>query len=92
MEFYLKYDGPLKSNAGPKEKHRIREFFHPQMKKLWDIDPLKNCKNEFLKPENDLCVIKEIDGISFAPLVTKVLKLICQLDITLLWPEEESLK
>lgn len=88
MEFYLKYDGPLKSNAGAKAKHNIREHFHPQMKKLWDIEPLKGCKEFFLTSGKELSVLKEVDDVVFAPLVSSVLKFICQLDITILWPEE----
>ena len=88
MEFYLKYDGPLKSNAGPIDKHRIREYFCPQLKKLWDIKPLNDVKEGFLTPEGPLSVLKEVDGVVFAPLVSSVLKFICQLDITVLWPEE----
>ena len=88
MEFYLKYDGPLKSNAGPKDKHNIREYLYPQMKKLWDIKPLKSCKDVFLTSGSKLSVLKEVDGVVFAPRVSRVLKFICQLDITILWPEE----
>ena len=88
MEFYLKYDGPLKSNAGAKDKHKIREYLYPQMKKLWDIEPLKSCKDDFLTSGNVGSVLKKIDGVIFAPLVSGVLKCICQLDITILWPEE----
>ena len=88
MEFYLKYDGPLKSNAGAKDKHNIREYFYPQMKKLWDIKPLSDYKKYFLNPDKLLSVFKEVDNVVFAPLVSSVLKFICQLDITILWPEE----
>jgi hypothetical protein len=88
MEFYLKYDGPLKSNAGPKHKHDIREYFYPQMKKLWDIESLALCRGEFLNPLGAQSVLMEIDGVTFAPLVSSVLKFICQLEITMLWPEE----
>ena len=88
MEFYLKYDGPLKSNAGAEDKHRIREYFYPQVKKLWDIKPLNHLKGVFLTSGNELSVLKEIDGVVFAPLVSSVLKFICQLDITILWYEE----
>ncbi|MFZ0033691.1 MAG: hypothetical protein WAK60_01710 [Sedimentisphaerales bacterium] len=90
MEFYLKYDGPLKSNAGAEDKHNIRKHFYPQLKKLWDINPLSDYKN-FLRPkspENQTSVLKEVDSIVFAPLVTSTLNFICQLDITILWSEE----
>lgn len=88
MEFYLKYDGPLKPNAGAKDKHNIREYFYPQMKILWDIKPLSSLKEPFLIPGKVLSVLKEVDGVVFAPLVSSVLKFVCQLDITILWPEE----
>lgn len=88
MEFYLKYDGPLKSNAGPEDKDSIRQYLYPQMKKLWDIEPLKDSKDNFLTSGNGPSILKEIDGVSFAPLVTSVLKFICELDITILWPEQ----
>ena len=89
MEFYLKYDGPLKSNAGPKDKHDIREDLYPQLKNLWDIEPLSRRKN-FLKHENKPSVLKEIDGIIFAPLICNALDFICQLDLTMLWPETQG--
>ena len=88
MEFYLKYDGPLKSNAGTKDKHEIREYFYPQMKRLWDTEPLRICRSEFLNSLGALSVLKEIDGVTFAPLVSSVLRFVCQLDIIILWPEE----
>ncbi len=90
MEFYLKYDGPLKSNAGAEDKHEIRQYIHPQMKKLWDIQPLKDSKNDFLNPERNPPVLQTIGGVIFAPLVSSVLKFICELDITILWPEEQG--
>ena len=89
MEFYLKYDGPLKSSAGPKDKHDIREYLYPQLKNLWDIEPL-NRRKDFLKHGNKLSVLKEIDGIVFAPLICKALEFICQLDLTILWPETQG--
>jgi len=88
MEFYLKYDGPLKSNAGAKDKHKIREYLYPQMKKQWDIKPLNHLKGKILTSGRELSVLKEVDGVIFAPLVSSVLEFICQLDITILWTEE----
>jgi len=90
MDFYLKYDGPLKSNASAKDTHYIREYLHPQIKRLWDTEQFRFCQSELLNPLGALSVLKEIDGFTFAPLVFQVLKLICQLDITILWPEEQG--
>lgn len=88
MDFYLKYDGPLRSNAGPKDKHDIREYLYPQMKELWDIKPLSGLREPFLTRGKVLSVLKDVDGVVFAPLVSSVLKFVCQLDITILWPDE----
>jgi hypothetical protein len=82
MEFYLKYDGPLVTNGNAIDKQKIRLDLHPQMKRLWDIPPLKGCK--FLEQECEPSILKKIGNITFAPLVSSVLKLICQLDITIL--------
>ncbi len=90
MEFYLKYDGPLKSNGDAFDKHQIRQYLHPQLKKLWDIEPLRS-SNNFLKADDELSVLKKVEDITFAPLVSSVLKFICELDIILLWPEEQGL-
>ncbi|HCO96073.1 MAG TPA: hypothetical protein DIU00_19390 [Phycisphaerales bacterium] len=89
MEFYLKFDGPLKSNVGAKDKHNIREYLYPQLKNLWDIEPLNRRKN-FLKQENKPSVLKKIDGIIFAPLICNALEFICQLDLIMLWPETQG--
>ena len=46
MEFFLKYQGELKSNASPAEKHELRKIFHRQLERLFRIDPaLKEREN-----------------------------------------------
>ena len=90
MEFYLTYQGPLKSNGDTQHKHNIREYFKPQLQRLWKIPPLNN-HDGYLTIDNKKGgknVIKEVAGIYFAPLITSKLSLLCQLDILLLWPEE----
>jgi len=39
MRFHLTYAGPLKSNGSPAHKHQIRKAFHPQLCKLWSLNP-----------------------------------------------------
>jgi len=92
MEFYLKYDGLLKSNGSPKDKQKIREYFRPQLKRLWDIIPLSECKRyiDLGIPNPDKSVIKLISDIPFAPLVTTSIFLLCDLDIVMLWGEEQG--
>ena len=59
------------------------------MKKLWDIQPLKDRENDFLYPEKEPSIL--IDGVTFAPSLCSILKFSCQLDITILWPEEPGI-
>jgi hypothetical protein len=40
VEFTLTYDGPLATNGRPKQKHDIRVKLHPQLKELWQHQPL----------------------------------------------------
>lgn len=90
MEFILTYRGPLKSNGKPKEKHRIRCVFHPQLKHLWDQLPLRNYK-QFIsipptyEPKN---VIEEHHGFYFAPLISENLNFITHINVLLLRTEE----
>jgi hypothetical protein len=43
MEFRLLYEGTLNSSGGsntrPDEKHAIRRSFHPQLRRLWRVQP-----------------------------------------------------
>ena len=81
MEFYLTYQGPLKSNGPTKDKHNIREYLKPQLQRLWEIPPLDH-HADYLNIDNQKDgknVIKEISGIYFAPLITSKLSLLCQL-------------
>jgi hypothetical protein len=90
MDFYLKYDGPLKSNGSAQDKQDIREYLYPQLKRLWDIEPLRYPSSRLLGTFDSVSVLRKIDDITFAPLVSSKLKFICQLDITMLWPEEQG--
>ncbi len=57
MEFHLLYEGPLRSEGGSnlgrqgraEDKHRLRKYFHPQLRELWRLDPnLRSQGNDFL--------------------------------------------
>ncbi len=91
MEFHLTYQGPLKANDGPIGKHRIRKYIEPQLRKLWDMPPLKESREKWLSsnPEQEnVSIIEKLKDLKFAPLVTSELDLICHLDILLLWPDQ----
>jgi hypothetical protein len=87
MEFYLTYQGELKANGNAKHKHEIREYFRPQLERLWEIPPLKD-RNKYLSIDEKDNIIKDIDGVNYAPLVISKWNLTCQLEVLLLWPDE----
>lgn len=82
MEFRLLYKGQLGSNKDAKTKMNIRRQFHPQLKKLWNSEPLKS----FV--DNDPSLIdsfkKLVKNFDFVSLVTDKLFLFCELDILFL--------
>lgn len=90
MEFRLIYEGKIKANGDAKEKHRLRRYFHPQLKELWNHPPLDSYKELLtLTPrEKKLSVLRQVGNFQFAPLVTKDLKLFSKINILLLRPQE----
>jgi hypothetical protein len=52
VEFTLYYRGPLKANGNPVHKHGLRQYFHKQVKELWNQPPL-NRHREFLDPSHE---------------------------------------
>lgn len=90
MQFRLLYEGKIKTNGGPKEKHQIRKHFHPQLKELWQHPPLVDFKEELIDTpqSHHINIIHQTGNFKFAPLVTKKIHLVAELDILLLRPEE----
>jgi hypothetical protein len=87
MEFTLLYEGELLSAGDSEEKHRLREYFHPQLFQLWHQRPLDSHRWRWHK-DQDHNIHEEIDGRHFVPNITTRLKLVGELDILLLRPEE----
>jgi hypothetical protein len=75
MEFFLKYDGKLKPNDNAKGKQEIREYIRPQLENLWKKIPLRDFARYLTYPpvQGGVSIVKETEGIKFAPLVTKVI-------------------
>ena len=90
MEFTLYYRGPLKANRGAKEKHKLRQRFHSQLKELWNQKPLLAFQERLLDQtikDQSINVIKKIGRFQFAPLIAEKVSLVAELDISLLRPE-----
>lgn len=86
MQFHLRYDGELKSHGDRKHKHQIRRALHPQLRELWTHDPLRESPDR-LDESSDLHVIQRVGPFVFASVVNDPLKLVAELEITLLRPE-----
>lgn len=84
MNFTLFYSGKLTSNSDKREKHRIRVELHPQLKALWNQEPLKTL---WLKKENNRATSELIDIVGdfqYVPIVRTSLKLFADLEIEFL--------
>lgn len=88
MEFRLTYRGPLKGNAVTVEdKQRLRRSFHPQLKQLWNLEPLKSREDLLMEQTVTVSVIFDRAGFKFAPLITERLFLHAELEVLFLRPE-----
>jgi hypothetical protein len=69
MDFVLYYRGPLPANGDAKQKHRIREHFHRQLKTLWASPPF----DRWLKAASDASGREAGEGAS--PTIAQWMKL-----------------
>jgi hypothetical protein len=87
MEFCLFYEGELPSNGNKEDKHRIRLEIEPQLKKLWEQEPLRGL---WIKKERDGSsnneLIKSVDSRPFLPIVTSQLHLYAEINIEMIRP------
>lgn len=90
VRFRLTYEGRLQSNGSPKHKHEIRRQLHPQLKRLWQVEPnLKDWKVDCLDGERRLAVdaLKSDyswNGFNIVPLATEKFSIIASLEIIFL--------
>ncbi len=89
MQFTLYYRGNLKSNGKPKHKHEIRQYFHSQLRELWQQQPLNDFRNliDEAPQSGGLNLIINRNGFNFVPLISEKLALVAELDIQILWPQ-----
>jgi hypothetical protein len=97
MEFIITYSGPLASNGSLEDKHRIRKVLHPQLRELWQQQPLSRFGGEevevFDGGSGRTVLVERARLISwgfgrgmfrFVPTVMSELKLVCSLNIDFL--------
>lgn len=87
MKFRLYYRGKLKSSQGKgntvTHKQEIRRLFHPQLSKLWSIDPF--LQYNYNKHKSQLLI--ERNDFSYLPIVCNKFLTISELDILFLRPQ-----
>ncbi|MCC3762656.1 hypothetical protein K3N28_06175 [Glycomyces sp. TRM65418] len=94
MEFTLTYSGPLEptGNSRPDKraiKQRVREHFHPQLKRLLEIHPWMVDRTQYVDgsiTSGDETLVRYVDGNPFAGLVHPNTGTLAELDITMLLP------
>jgi hypothetical protein len=91
MNFRLLYEGPIapRKRATLQDIHAIRKAFDPQVRELWQHLPLRSESERVLRhqheiPANQIGILETRGTTVFAPLVTKRLDLMCELEITFL--------
>jgi hypothetical protein len=100
MKFRLTYDGPLwaakTDNPRAAHKHDIRKRFHPQLRRLWTLNPSLSTWQEAhpvtglsgrISGSEALAARFERFGYRFVPLVTEDFSLSCSVDILFVRPD-----
>jgi hypothetical protein len=101
LKFRLTYEGRLEGNGSPRHKHEIRKAFHPQLKRLWQVDPnLRGTK--YMLDQGDPRVVGGVHyipgwqgladnferlGYKFVPVAMERTSLLVALEILFLRPE-----
>jgi hypothetical protein len=97
MRFRLTYAGRLEGNGSPKHKHEIRKALHPQLKRLWEVEPNLISWGTYPSGEftEDACVPTwkyaadefKRGAFRFVPLAMKKLSLLVGVEILFLRPD-----
>ena len=99
MWFRLAYRGELPASGQTQRSaaklrkrtellQQIRRHFHPQLRELWEQEPVKSHK-KYIDPNykpNDCLVLENVGGFTYAPLITQRLKTYAELDVLMLRP------
>ena len=89
MELTLFYTGDLlkTKRATPEDKQKLRRHFHSQLRILWNQPPLSEYHHLLSVPfSSPISILIPIGNFVFAPLVSKKIHSVAELDIILLRP------
>lgn len=87
MEFRLVYDGPLKSNGNPTDKHAIRQKVHVQLRELFERKAMAHL-NKKVQEKHESATFVSVGKYQFVPLISERLRHVAELHTTFLSPEE----
>lgn len=87
MRFRLTYRGQLRPRKSVKlvDIHEIRSNLHPQVKQLWNIDPLSQFNEGFHRLRTETTLDRA--GMKFRPIICRRLALIAHIDVLFLRPQ-----
>src|SRR5262245_15083856 len=84
MEFALHYRGKLVPDGTAPDKHSLRQYFHPQIKKFWTD---KDSPMRFTPAHYQTDAREKRGAFEFLPLIADWNNLLAELEITLLRPQ-----
>ncbi len=91
MRFTLTYKGELPSRGKAVPRHALRRALHPQLRQLWMHPPLSAC-GHWLDPgvsgDQAGAALFTRGGHQFAVIVRRDIRLVAELDVLLLRPEQ----
>lgn len=85
MRFSLTFQGDLPPRGSPTQIQNVREQFDPQMRRLWNTEPLIGSAN-YIDPQylpNDCYVPRTVKSTEYVPLVSDKLALRASLSVML---------
>ncbi len=94
MKFILTYKGDLLATTRgvSSDKQAIRRYIHPQLKNLWELEPLKSRRADLVDRyngnQNEIQLSKNVSKFRFVPLVSSRSHwdMVAKLDILFLRP------
>lgn len=95
LEFFLTYEGPLKSMRPDGARvyrrahhvHDIRRVFHRQLKALWEKHPTFQKLTDYARRkgrERETLGLLDRDGFTWQPMVSETSGVVCRVDILML--------
>ena len=92
MQFRLVYEGRLRSRQSLKvaDIHALRAYFHTQLAEVWTQTPFAEIADLRRVPADqaDSGVYELRDGLTFCPLISERLHLVCHLHLLYLRPQQ----